>query len=124
MPSQKNYRFVMTILLVAIVVTSVIALCIGRYSVDPTEAFGAISSYLQKQIRNAGEKPSAMENVIFVLRIPRIIGALVIGAALSLSGAVYQSVFKNPLVSPDILGVSSGASVGAATAILLGGLAG
>ena len=121
MPSQKNYRFVMTILLVAIVVTSVIALCIGRYSVDPTEAFGAISSYLQKQIRNAGEKPSAMENVIFVLRIPRIIGALVIGAALSLSGAVYQSVFKNPLVSPDILGVSSGASVGAATAILLGG---
>ena len=62
-----------------------------------------------------------MENVVFVLRIPRIIGAIVIGAALSLSGAVYQSVFKNPLVSPDILGVSSGASVGAATAILLGG---
>jgi iron complex transport system permease protein len=80
-----------------------------------------VASYLQKVISGSGEKPTAMENVVFVLRIPRIIGAIVIGAALSLSGAVYQSVFKNPLVSPDILGVSSGASVGAATAILLGG---
>ena len=120
MPSQKSYRLVMTILLVALVVTSLVALCIGRYSIDPMEAFGAVKSYMGKVISGSGEAPSAMENVIFVLRVPRIIGAIVIGAALSLSGAVYQSVFKNPLVSPDILGVSSGASVGAATAILLG----
>ena len=121
MPSQKSYRLIMLFLTVALVATSVVALCIGRYSVNPTEAFGAVSSYLQKLISGSGEKPTAMENVVFVLRIPRILGAIVIGAALSLSGAVYQSVFKNPLVSPDILGVSSGASVGAATAILLGG---
>ena len=121
MPSQKSYRLIMLFLTVALVVTSVVALCIGRYSVDPREAFGAIGSYLHKVICKTGEKPTAMENVVFVLRVPRILGAIVIGAALSLSGAVYQSVFKNPLVSPDILGVSSGASVGAATAILLGG---
>ena len=121
MPSQKSYRLIMLFLTVALVVTSVVALCIGRYSVDPREAFGAIGSYLHKVIYKTGEKTTAMENVIFVLRVPRILGAIVIGAALSLSGAVYQSVFKNPLVSPDILGVSSGASVGAATAILLGG---
>jgi len=121
MPSQKSYRLIMLFLTVALVVTSVVALCIGRYSVDPREAFGAIGSYLHKVIYKTGEKPTAMENVVFVLRVPRILGAIVIGAALSLSGAVYQSVFKNPLVSPDILGVSSGASVGAATAILLGG---
>ena len=121
MPSQKSYRLMILFLTVALVATSVVALCIGRYSIDPREAFAAVFSYLQKQISGSGEKPTAMENVVFVLRIPRIIGAIVIGAALSLSGAVYQSVFKNPLVSPDILGVSSGASVGAATAILLGG---
>ena len=121
MPSQKSYRLMILFLVVALVATSVVALCIGRYSIDPREAFAAVFSYLQKQISGSGEKPTAMENVVFVLRIPRIIGAIVIGAALSLSGAVYQSVFKNPLVSPDILGVSSGASVGAATAILLGG---
>ena len=121
MPSQKSYRLMILFLTVALVATSVVALCIGRYSIDPREAFGAVVSYLGKLISGSGEKPTAMENVVFVLRIPRIIGAIVIGAALSLSGAVYQSVFKNPLVSPDILGVSSGASVGAATAILLGG---
>lgn len=119
MPSQKSYRLIILFLTVALVATSVIALCVGRYSIDPREAFGAIKTYIAKI--GTGEKTTAMENVIFVLRIPRIIGAIVIGAALSLSGAVYQSVFKNPLVSPDILGVSSGASVGAATAILLGG---
>ena len=121
MPSQKSYRLMILFLTVALVATSLVALCIGRYSIDPREAFGAVVSYLGKLISGSGEKPTAMENVVFVLRIPRIIGAIVIGAALSLSGAVYQSVFKNPLVSPDILGVSSGASVGAATAILLGG---
>lgn len=121
MPSQKSYRLIMLFLTVALVATSVVALCVGRYSIDPSEAFAAVGSYLHKIIADTGEKPTAMENVVFVLRIPRIIGAIVIGAALSLSGAVYQSVFKNPLVSPDILGVSSGASVGAATAILLGG---
>ncbi len=121
MPSQKQYRLVMTILIVLLVITSLVALCIGRYSIDPREAFAAIGSYTRKLMAGEGEKPTAMENVIFVLRIPRILGAIFIGAALSLSGAVYQSVFKNPLVSPDILGVSSGASVGAATAILLGG---
>jgi len=121
MPSQKSYRLIMLFLTVTLVATAVVALCIGRYSINPAEAFGAVGSYLQKVIAKTGEKPTAMENVVFVLRIPRIIGAIVIGAALSLSGAVYQSVFKNPLVSPDILGVSSGASVGAATAILLGG---
>ena len=83
MPSQKSYRLIMLFLTVALVATAVIALCIGRYSVNPTEAFGAVVSYLQKLISGSGEKPTAMENVVFVLRIPRILGAIVIGAALS-----------------------------------------
>ena len=61
-----------------------------------------------------------MESIIFNVRLPRILASVMIGAMLSLSGAVYQSVFRNPLVSPDLLGVSSGAAVGAAGAILLG----
>lgn len=59
------------------------------------------------------------EGVVFTLRLPRIIGAVLVGSALSLSGAAYQGVFKNPLVAPDLLGVSSGACVGASVAILL-----
>lgn len=56
---------------------------------------------------------------VIAIRLPRTLAALLIGAALSVSGAAYQSIFKNPMVSPDILGVSSGASVGAALAILV-----
>ena len=59
-------------------------------------------------------------SVIYTLRLPRALAAMMIGAALSLSGASYQSVFKNPLVAPDMLGVSSGACVSASLCILLG----
>ncbi|EER47464.1 iron chelatin ABC transporter, permease protein [Actinobacillus minor NM305] len=59
-------------------------------------------------------------NIIFNLRLPRVIAAILVGAALAASGAVYQGVFRNPLVSPDLLGVSSGACVGASFAILCG----
>jgi len=61
-----------------------------------------------------------MYNVIMNVRLPRIIAALLIGCSLSIAGASYQGVFQNPLVSPDILGVSAGATVGAAISILFG----
>lgn len=57
--------------------------------------------------------------VFFNLRLPRIIAALVVGGALSTAGASYQGMFRNPLVSPDILGASAGASFGVAVGILL-----
>jgi iron complex transport system permease protein len=59
-----------------------------------------------------------MANVVLNVRLPRILAALLVGSALSLSGAVYQGVFRNPLVSPDLLGVTSGACGGASLAIL------
>ncbi len=59
-------------------------------------------------------------NIVYNIRIPRVMAALVIGGALSVSGSTYQGMFKNPLVSPDILGVASGASVGASIAIISG----
>jgi iron complex transport system permease protein len=60
------------------------------------------------------------EAVVLAIRLPRIASAVLVGAALSASGAAYQGLFRNPMVSPGILGVSSGASLGAAVAILLG----
>ncbi len=57
--------------------------------------------------------------VLFRVRLPRILGGLLIGAGLSASGAAYQGLFRNPMVSPDILGASAGAGIGAAVAILL-----
>nr|WP_242847190.1 iron ABC transporter permease [Desulfosporosinus acididurans] len=62
--------------------------------------------------------PDTLEKVLFNVRIPRILCAMMVGAALAGSGAAYQGVFKNPMVSPDILGASAGAGFGAAFAIL------
>jgi iron complex transport system permease protein len=58
--------------------------------------------------------------VFINVRLPRVVAAAVIGAALSTAGASYQGMFRNPMVSPDILGASTGAGFGAALAILLG----
>lgn len=59
-------------------------------------------------------------NIIFNLRLPRILAAILVGSALAVAGATFQGIFRNPLVSPDLLGVSGGACIGAAVAILLG----
>lgn len=65
----------------------------------------------------------AQFGLLETIRLPRVLASVLVGAALSLSGATFQGIFRNPLVSPDLLGVSQGASVGAASAILLGAAA-
>ena len=99
-----------------LVLFTVYCLCIGKYPVTAGESlqilFGRIFGY-------TGDWDPLTENVIWGLRVPRILASLLVGGALAVSGAAYQGVFKNPLVSPDFLGVSAGACIGAAIAILL-----
>lgn len=84
---------------------------IGRYAVPLSDTF----KYL------LGQKIDEMSfKVLNNLRLPRTLVAICVGCALALSGTIYQSIFNNKLVSPDILGVSSGASVGACFGILVG----
>jgi len=101
------------IIVLALAVTS---LCMGRFSVDVQTTL----TILLSPFTGAEQTWTANEyNVIMNIRLPRVIAAFMVGAALALSGASYQGVFQNPLVSPDILGVSYGACVGAAISILL-----
>lgn len=92
-----------------------VSLCIGKYSVQVGDIIRIV---LGKIFGFEGDWTSMTENVVLRLRLPRILAAVIVGASLSLSGAVYQGIFQNPLVSPDFLGVSSGACIGAAVAIL------
>lgn len=92
------------------------SLFIGRYEIAPItvmKLLGSLVFPIEQTWTNADE------TIIFQVRLPRIIAALMVGSALSIAGAAYQGLFKNPLVSPDILGVSSGAGFGAAIAILI-----
>ena len=90
---------------------------IGRYSINPIVL---IKVLLSKIFPIAQTWPNTAENVIFKIRMPRILSSAIIGAALSLAGLTYQGMFKNPMVSPDVLGTSAGAGFGASLGIFLG----
>ena len=104
------------VLIVLPIVTALIALGIGRYFITPAEVMEAIIG------RFTGEYIIAdmAYKTIWNLRIPRILLALLVGAGLSVAGCAFQSLFANPLATPDTLGVASGASFGASLGILLG----
>ena len=101
----------LTTLLLAVVV---LAAGIGPYPIPPTQVLMAMIDHL------AGHPDGIVDTVLFQIRLPRVLAALLVGSALSAAGAAYQSLFRNPLVSPDILGVSTGAGFGAVLGILLG----
>ena len=95
------------------------ALTIGRYPISLRDiiAFLAAAAHLSALPQ---ARYDLLHNIIIEIRLPRILAAALVGAALSASGAAYQSVFRNPLVSPGLLGVLGGASFGAALALILG----
>lgn len=104
---------VLTLILISIVFGSFL---IGRYPVSPDK----VLTILAAQFIDIPETWSkTMETVVIQVRFPRIVAAILVGGALSVSGAAYQSLFKNPLVSPAILGVSAGAGFGAALGMLM-----
>ncbi len=97
----------------------ILSLGIGRVPISMAELCRIISSWAsQHQI---GPELSGKAMVFTLVRLPRCLMAVLLGMGLSVSGAVYQGLFRNPLVSPDILGVSAGATFGAALGLLLPG---
>ena len=116
MTKTKKSWPVQLLLLCVLLVCVVLAACVGKYPVSPGESLKIMLSAMLGKTADANEMTV---NVVLGLRVPRILASVIVGGALSMSGAAYQGIFKNPLVSPDFLGVSSGACIGAAVAILL-----
>lgn len=98
-----------------LIILAFLSLFMGRYPVAPADFFRSIISAVTR--RDMGLAPQ-ISAVILNIRLPRVIAAVVVGTALASAGAAYQGVFRNPMVSPDVLGASAGASCGAAIAIL------
>lgn len=92
------------------------ALCVGRFPVGVADVFHALVGAL---LGTPPDLPANVQTVVLQVRTPRVAAALLVGAALAGAGSAYQSMFRNPLVSPDILGVSSGAALGAVAGIFL-----
>ena len=106
------------VLLAAIVVLAVLALVAlgaGRYPIAPPDVAAIVWAHLT----NSATEGTA-DAIVWQIRLPRVVVAMLVGAALASAGAAYQHLFRNPLVAPDTLGVSSGAALGAALGIVVG----
>jgi iron complex transport system permease protein len=103
------------ILILLLAAVSILSLMSGPMAIRP----GTVVRILSARIFPLHpDWPATLESVIWDVRLPRLLAGLLIGAGLSISGASFQGLFRNPLVSPHILGVSAGAGFGAALAIL------
>jgi iron complex transport system permease protein len=91
-----------------------VAFTVGRYPVTLAELIEVLVSRLMGR---AAAVPPAVENVVLLVRGPRVVAAVLVGGALAVAGTAFQGLFRNPLVSPDILGASSGAALGAVLGI-------
>lgn len=91
-----------------------LAFTVGRYPVGIVDVFNVLFAKLTGG--SSGVSP-AVENVVLLVRGPRVLAAVLVGAALAVAGTAFQGLFRNPLVSPDILGASSGAALGAVLGI-------
>ena len=93
----------------AVITAAVVSVCVGKYTITTAD----IQAILK------GEQVQAMTRKVFTtLRLPRTVMALIAGVGLGIAGSVYQIIFKNPLASPDIIGIAGGANLGAAVAIV------
>ncbi len=113
----RSTRAILFAAVIALAVLVAWSFSVGRFAVAPGDVLKALWAAL-----SGGESGLAknVEAVVLQVRGPRVIAAMAVGAALAGAGAAYQNLFKNPLVSPDILGVSAGCALGAGLAILFG----
>ncbi|MGV1848472.1 MULTISPECIES: FecCD family ABC transporter permease [unclassified Rhizobium] len=100
--------------LCGVLALSITSMMVGKYGAGPVVLFGTAKAAL-----TGGDVDPILSTVLWNVRLPRVLAGLCVGAALSAAGATYQGLFRNPLVSPDILGVSAGASLGAVLGIFL-----
>ncbi len=106
------------VLAVVLAALFILSFAVGRYPISPIDVVRVLASHVMPMDHTW---PEILDTVVTQIRLPRILAAMLVGASLSLAGASFQGLFRNPLVSPDILGVSLGAGFGAASAILLSG---
>src|SRR5579863_3655676 len=104
----------MLIALAVLIAALLLAFTVGRYPAGLGDLFHVIVAKLTDQ--PSGVPPAAID-VLLQIRGPRVLAAVLVGAALAIAGAAFQGLFRNPLVSPDLLGASSGAALGAVLGI-------
>lgn len=112
----------MTILILGCIVLAVLNLTVGSVAIPVGEVFEILSPFSDNAVK--GENGEVWTNIIMYTRLPQTVTAIACGAALSVAGMEMQTVFRNPLAGPSVLGISSAASLGVAFVVLLSGALG
>ncbi len=114
-PALLEHKWPLLIILPILLV--LVSFSMGKFKISVPDLLHTVYYHFAdvSQIKNPN-----METVLFNIRIPRILTAVLVGGGLSIAGAAYQGMFRNPMVSPDIMGASAGAALGASIALLLG----
>lgn len=112
---NRKFTVYVIFLIAAVLLTILISFLIGNYKITLTDFFNTVIN----KVTGKASTNKIKDTIIFSVRFPRIIMSLFVGMGLSVAGISMQGIFKNPLVSPHILGVSAGAGFGAALGILL-----
>jgi len=113
----RGRMFPIVAMAVVLLGVSLFALSVGRFPVPLGGVVQTLAAHLFPVHSAAGQ---VEQNVVWLVRLPRVLVALLVGGGLGIAGAALQAIFRNPLVSPEIIGVSSGASFGGALVLLLG----
>jgi len=116
---NKKYKTYLLSGIILLLVSVMLGIFIGSVAIDPGSALKMLASKIPGIKENISVTwEGSIEDILLKVRIPRVLLALIVGASLSVSGAVFQSLLRNPLADPYLLGVSSGAALGAAIVIL------
>lgn len=116
--AERRRTILLLLLFISLLVLLLFSYTWGHYPIDVCTSFKAIVNRLYPVFEEDWTKQ--VEIALFHIRIPRLLLGVLVGAGLSMAGATFQAIFHNPMASPNVLGASSGASFGAALAILLG----
>jgi len=111
-------RWIVPILALLLVATTLTSATVGSVRIGWSDLFATILREVSGRSAVVPDEPHA--SVLFAIRLPRLALGVLVGAGLGVSGAAMQGVFRNPLVDPGLLGISSGAALGAAATIVLG----
>jgi iron complex transport system permease protein len=115
---RKIYRLVMALVTAALVAAVLTAMVVGAAGLSLGQALRAFAGLVRHGSDATGNYPDWAPGLLLDIRLPRIVLALIVGAALSTAGTSFQGIFRNPLAEPYLLGVSAGAGLGATIAIV------